>query len=194
MRWSISRAITNVAAITAADTSARLQNSIGPSLFDFVDGFPAREPLVEAVPERDALLADAPAEQDLASLVERGEVEQPLVEVLHLHARLVELGHAALDLRGNRLQLGLELCEVARAQAAAVALDDDAQLRALRVRLAPGSPEADDAFGQGAHDGERVVRVLRGEDPGWQGWAPALPTTIALRERRPAGPSSSGAA
>src|SRR4029078_3224821 len=67
--------------------------------------FPAGEAFFEAVPERDLVLADLPAEQDFLPLAQRGEVEETAVQVLHLDTELLEL----LDTAGDRLALALEL-------------------------------------------------------------------------------------
>src|SRR5207244_829675 len=62
-----------------------------------LEGPSPREALFEAVPEANLILAQAPAEQDLLALSLRGEVDEPLVEVLHETARLVDPRHAACD-------------------------------------------------------------------------------------------------
>src|SRR4029078_13126440 len=67
--------------------------------------FPAGEAFFEAVPERDLVLADLPAEQHFLAVAQRGEVEETAVQVLHLDAELLEL----LDAAGDRLALALEL-------------------------------------------------------------------------------------
>ena len=54
-------------------------------------GFPAREALLEAVPEGDLVLADLPAEQNLlAVLAEGGKVDQAAVEILDEHSQALE--------------------------------------------------------------------------------------------------------
>ena len=64
----------------------------------------AGKALLDSVPEPDLRLADLPAEQHVAPAVARGEVEEPLFDVLHLHARRIERS----DTFGDRIHLTLD--------------------------------------------------------------------------------------
>src|SRR4051794_9776132 len=59
---------------------------------------PARETCIGLVPVRDLVLAFLPAEIDLAAVAQRGEVDEPPLEVAHDHLHRIELA-------GRRLQL-----------------------------------------------------------------------------------------
>src|SRR5262245_1748824 len=83
----------------------------------------AGEAVLEAVPEADLLLAEPPAEEDLLAGALGGEVDEPLVEVLHERSELVDPAHAGGDSGHLLVQLLLHLPELARAHIPAVAGD-----------------------------------------------------------------------
>src|SRR6188768_4088333 len=58
----------------------------------------ARETLLQPVPELDRVFAEAPAEQHVFAAAPRREVDQPVVEVLHERAELVDPGNTSCDL------------------------------------------------------------------------------------------------
>src|ERR1017187_9900594 len=64
-----------------------------------VDGFAAAEAFFEAVPEVDAFLAEAPAEQNFGAAVHGGEIDEADAEVLDLAA-------VGVDLLDGFVQLG----------------------------------------------------------------------------------------
>src|SRR5206468_9789476 len=88
IRQSTTFATASAIATIAAATKRCCQNSARAStecLFDPVDRFPAREPLADAVPPGDGLLADVPAELHLFAVAEPEEVDQAEVDVLDAH-------------------------------------------------------------------------------------------------------------
>src|SRR5919199_2546614 len=105
MRLSRARAMTAVTKRTTATTTSRCQSGmrLGSTrrASTLVEGerLAAREPLFGAVPERDVIFAELPAEQDLAAAVQAREVDEPPVEVLHLHAEALQLVDDGDELR-----------------------------------------------------------------------------------------------
>src|SRR5437763_16119176 len=106
------RASSETPAKTTAAMRSRCQNDIrrvvrradGRSSVER-EGLPPREPVVEAVPVADLVLAEVPAEEHLLAVTERGEVDQARVEVLHLHAERPD----RIDRRDDSLGRGADV-------------------------------------------------------------------------------------
>src|SRR5437588_9943420 len=104
MRRSISLATAALATITAATTSRRCQNGIaaystrGPPVLLQRQRAAAGEAVLLAVPVADLVLADVPAEENDLVAPPGREVDEALVEVLHLRADLVDSLDAACEL------------------------------------------------------------------------------------------------
>jgi hypothetical protein len=128
---------------------------------------PARESLFDPVPVPDAVLAQVPAEEHgLVTLrVVRWKVDQPLIEVLYLHAGGLELTHEDRDLGADLRSLLLELAHPLRIETAAVPGHSAFDLLepAGHVDEAPASSY--ESLDQRSHDLERVVGFLLREDP-----------------------------
>jgi hypothetical protein len=128
---------------------------------------PARKSLFDPMPVLDAFLAEVPAEEHcLVTLrVVRRKVDQPLVEILHLHAGRLELTHEERDLGADLRSLLLELAHPLRIETAAVPGHSafDSLEPAGHVYEAPAS--AYEPLDERPHDLERVVGFLLGEDP-----------------------------
>jgi len=116
------------------------------------------------VPEGHLGLPDAPAEQHLLVAAERGEVDEPGLDVLHLDSELLDRADARHH--GGRLALdGLrELGELARRQPTAVPADGEQRLRPASVRRRERAAMLDHSLGQRTHVGERPIRLLGRED------------------------------
>ena len=72
-----------------------------PLVFDELS---ARESRLEIVPVTDAIaFTELPAEQDLAAAAQRGEVDEPLIRVLHVDAEMRDLEDQRVDLLGDRI-------------------------------------------------------------------------------------------
>ena len=70
-----------------------------PLVFDELS---ARESRLEIVPVTDAIaFTELPAEQDLAAAAQRGEVDEPLIRVLHVNAEMRDLEDERVDLLGD---------------------------------------------------------------------------------------------
>src|SRR5580765_6484072 len=119
---STSFASTSVATTTIAAVSRRCQLCMCGVLFG-IESLASCEPFFQPVPERNLVLAESPAEEDLLTFAERGEVDEAGIEVLDDCASLVDRVHAAGDLDPLRPVGFLELAELARVDAAAVAGD-----------------------------------------------------------------------
>src|SRR5215217_8094638 len=63
-----------------------------------IEGLSATESLLDLVPVVDPVLAELPAEVDLAALAHRGEVDQPAVDVAYDDAGFLEAPEQAADL------------------------------------------------------------------------------------------------
>ena len=136
---------------------------------EFSEGkrLPAREALFEAMPEGHPVLSKMPAEQHEVTAfgVARREVDEPAVEVLHLHAGRLELGNekpdlvrdlldGALDLlRTNRIEPAAVPCHLSLEPAEAFPVDDEAAAR------------GDEPFDKRRNDAQRLVRLLLAEEP-----------------------------
>ena len=77
------------------------------------------------MPEGHAILPEVPAKQDeiAAFGMPRRKVDEPAVEVLHLHAGRLELGDEERDLARNLIDRTLGLLHARRIEPAAVACD-----------------------------------------------------------------------
>jgi hypothetical protein len=114
--------------------------------FDGLQRFPSCEALVDAVPERDLGLADLPAEEDVCAVALRGEVEQALVEILHLDASLVDLPNALDEAVRRPHHLVGRHTNLARRDVAAVAGDPRDELRLSPLRFDERSALFDHPF------------------------------------------------
>ena len=128
---------------------------------------PAREALFEAVPEGHPVLPEMPAEQhEIAAFGVTGrEVDEPAVEVLHLHAGRLELGNEKPDLVRDFLDGALDLLRTNRIEPAAVP-------RHLSLEPGEALPVGDEAAARGdepfdkrRNDAQRLVRLLLAEEP-----------------------------
>src|SRR5207249_9726532 len=90
-----------------------------------------REPLVDAVPVADLVLAELPAEQDLLPVTARRKVEQPFLERLDLCTGRVDLLRARSNRVGFLLDRLGELTQITRLHVAAVACDPRHELALL---------------------------------------------------------------
>lgn len=114
---------------------------------------------------RDFVLAEVPAEKDgLAVRVEGRKVDEPAVEVLHLDAELVELvdelGQALLGLgRGSS-----DTSHRSGIEAAAVSRHAPADLVEARRGLPELTARRDEPLDERAHDRQRLVRLVLGEE------------------------------
>src|SRR5260370_34584351 len=80
------------------------------------------------MPPVDAWLAQLPAQVDLASVAQAGEVDQSQFEIFHRDAELIDLGNALHDALAQLGDLGVAPCDGARPRVA-VALRLDALAR-----------------------------------------------------------------
>src|SRR5207253_994768 len=117
--------------ITAAAITALCEKGI-PRLFG-VDRPASCEAFFQPVPERNVVLAEPPAEQDLLALAPRRKVDEPLVEVLDDRAAPVDLVHAARNSDPLALDFGLDVCQPLRVDTSAVASDLRGELLPLCV-------------------------------------------------------------
>jgi hypothetical protein len=128
---------------------------------------PARESLFDPVPVLDAVLPEVPAEEHrlVTFRMVRRKVDQPLVEILHLHADRLELTHEERDFAADLRSMLLELAHPFRIETAAVPghAAFDLLEPAGHMQEAPASPY--EPLDQGPHDLERVVGFLLSEDP-----------------------------
>src|SRR5439155_23927081 len=171
--------------ITPEATAARSQcTASAPLIVQKIDWFPPRETLLEPVPVVDRLLADVPAQQDLLSFVKRREVDESPIEVLHLDAQPGESRDTPFERRRVVVDLDLQLGEVARSQAAAVALDLRDEVRPLRRRRQLAPPVVDHLLGERPHLVERVVRFLGREIAGRHVGLPVVTSRARLQSRR----------
>src|SRR4051794_35830271 len=83
----------------------------------------ARETVVLAVPPRDLVLAELPAEEHRLAVVQRREVHETAVEVLHLGAVLGDLVDEACQAPRDGVDLGSRLSELGGRDSASVAAD-----------------------------------------------------------------------
>jgi hypothetical protein len=112
------------------------------------------------VPVRDSVLAHVPAEAHLDALAESREVDEALVEVLHLRALRVDLLDAAGDGRCLPLHRGGELRELAGLDPAAVARDAAENLCVARLSLVQRLPVPDQPLGDRPDPAQRRIRLL----------------------------------
>src|SRR5439155_12451469 len=122
------------------------------------------EPLVEPVPEGDLGLADLPAEKNLLLPAPCGKVEQPLVEILDLHAGVVEPANAVgnpVDLAGDLLG---RIAHLARREIASVARDLRDELCLANLCSGERASVRDHALGERAQLDECLVRLVRREE------------------------------
>src|SRR4249919_106421 len=159
----------------------------------------AGEAVVLAVPPGDLVLAELPAEKHRPALVQRREVDQPTVDVLHLGAVLRDLVDDARKLLRDAVDLRGRLSELGRRDPAAVAADLALELLlALECRhvLEPGRHEL---LHQGPHLLELGVRLVRREvphdpNPMLRSWTPKPPSHVHTRSTSasPSGSPTSG--
>src|SRR3954454_19610785 len=98
------------------------------------------------MPVADVVLAELPAEQNGLALTKRREIDQPLVDVLHLRAVLVDLVDRASELTRDALDLGRAVGERRGRDAAAVAPDVPLELLLALERGDVLAPQFDHAL------------------------------------------------
>ena len=133
------------------------------------------------MPEADLVLAEAPAEQDLFALSLRGEVDEPLVEVLHEPARFVDPRHAARDPGHRHVQLLLHVLQLVRLDIASVARDPGRQRGLPLLQLDERAAVLDELLGQRPHLAESLVRLVRCEVAGRH--ARMIPAVVSTGQR-----------
>src|SRR5829696_7776897 len=133
------------------------------ALLELVDRAAAREAVLEAVPERDRVLPELPAEEHFLAVAESREVDEALVGVLDLCAEAVDPVHALSDSLGLLGDLGLHARELARVEVAAVAGDRARQIRAAAEQRRDLLAVGDHPLRERADLGERFVRFLERE-------------------------------
>ena len=118
------------------------------------------------MPEGHPVLSKMPAEQHeiTAFGVARREVDEPAVEVLHLHAGRLELGNEKPDLVRDLVDGALDLLRANRIEPAAVP-------RHLSLEPGEALPVGDEAAARGdepfderRNDAQRLVRLLLAEE------------------------------
>jgi len=122
------------------------------------------------VPERDARLAELPAEEDelAAFRMLGGKIDEPGVEILHLDARVLELGDEPSNGRSLGFERGFGLLHQGRVDPAAVPTHLAAKARDTPLLVEEPLPRTDELLDERAHGVERPVRLLLGEEPhGW---------------------------
>jgi hypothetical protein len=128
-------------------------------------GLPSGEPLVEAVPERDLILADVPAEQHVFTRAPRGEIDEAAVEVLHERPDLVDPRDASRNRGRAFAHLLFHGVELARVEVTAVPRDRLRERSVAFLQDGQRSPALDHLLGERTDDRERLVRLLGGEVP-----------------------------
>ena len=97
--------------------------------------------------------------------VVRRKVDQPPVEILHLHPGRLELTHEERDLGADLRSLLLELAHPLQVETAAVPGHSAFDLLEPTGNTHEASASAYEPLDQRPHDLERVVGFLLGEDP-----------------------------
>src|SRR5207237_10165597 len=111
------------------------------------DELAARESRLDVVPVADAIaFAELPAEQDLAAAAHRGEVDEPLIGVLHVDAEVRDLEEKSVDL----LRDGIGGTPVVRRLASLKVFEEGAHFREEGFGLSPGERRHMLAFEYGA--------------------------------------------
>ncbi len=116
-----------------------------------------------AVPERHLWLADLPAEQDVDAVALRGKVEQSFVEVLHLHAGVVDTADAVGDFLCLACDLLRDLTNLGGCEIAAVAGDSRHEFRLAQLRVEEHAAVLDHPLGDRPQLHERCIRLVRCE-------------------------------
>src|SRR5688572_20848290 len=119
---------------------------------------PSREAGVKLVEVGDRLLAQLPAEIDVAALVAADEIDQTYLEVLQLAADLGQLVEVDVEAVDGRIQFGLYAVMLFAGGGFEVGLE-------LGGLLAGGHDVADDSTDQG----QRLVCFLEGKTPAGSG-------------------------
>src|SRR5262249_1422967 len=145
--------------------SRRCQLYMGGVLFG-IESLASCEPFFQPVPERNLVLAELPAEEDLLAVAQRGEVDEARVEVLHDRASLVDRVHATGDLDPLSTFGFLELAQLARVDAAAVAGDPRRELLSLGLQTLLLLPVRHELLDERADLRELVVG-LPGREAAW---------------------------
>src|SRR3954469_8363662 len=104
------------------------------------------------MPVADLVLAELPAEEDGLAAAPGGKVDQPLVGILHLRTRLVDLVDGARELPRDAVDLGRCLRERRRRNGAAVALDVPFELLLPLERADVRAPLLDHPLDERPHD------------------------------------------
>src|SRR5581483_3697053 len=140
-----------------------------PDLFAPVDSFPAREAGFEVVPVLDALLADPPAQLDLAAPAKGAEVEEPRIEILDDRAERVELAHAVCNVLGEAFELRPRRVQSLRGATVAVSGDRGHVRRLRRKELAHPRSRRDEPLCDGPHLYEGAVSLGGSEEASGHG-------------------------
>jgi hypothetical protein len=121
------------------------------------------EAVFERVPERDLVLAEAPAEQHLLVAPERREVDKPFVQILDEQPELLESRGAANDLRRLSVDCRLQLIDLVRSHTAAVAGNLGRDPRVTNGRDRERAAVRDHLLDERAHSRQQLVRLRRCE-------------------------------
>lgn len=132
----------------------------------------------------DLVLAETPAEEDLAAVELRGEVDEARVEVLHDAAELVDRVHAARDTGVIEGDLLVEARRGGHVDAAAVPRDLERDLVPLGLRGHERRTVFDEPLGQGTHLVEERVRLVTSEV--LRRHPRIIERTVAASQREPA--------
>jgi hypothetical protein len=116
------------------------------------------------VPERNLGLADLPAEQDVLLPVLRRKVEQPFVEILHLHSGLVDPANAVRDPVQLPSDLLRRIAHLTRREIAPVARDLRDELRLTDLGIRERAAVRDHPLGERAQLGKGLVRLVWREE------------------------------
>jgi len=119
------------------------------------------------VPEGDAVLPEMPAEQhEVAAFgVASREVDEPTVEVFHLHTGRLELGNEHPDLVRNLLDSALGLLHASWIEPAPVPGHLLLELGEMLPVRDETPARSDEPFDERRYHAKRVVRLLLAEEP-----------------------------
>src|SRR6185369_10775975 len=118
---------------------------------------PPCEAVLDPVPVADLVLAELPAEKNGLAVPERGEVDQPLVEILHLCSMRVDLVDGLCERARDAVELGSGVRERGGRDAAAVAANPPLELLLPLERVDVLAPLLDHSLDQRPDVVERGV-------------------------------------
>src|SRR5581483_4621392 len=125
----------------------------------------AGEAVVVAVPERDLVLAEPPAEEHLLAVAHRREVDEPRVEILDEHAEVLQGVDRTRELGGAQRDLVVHLGEPGGREAAAVARDPGGHVVGAGLRLVERTLRLHHPLDQRPNGREHGVGLVRCESP-----------------------------